>query len=331
MMKLEQAIDLFLNHLRVERALAGNTVQAYGRDLSDFARFRQNSESTALSETEVRDYLRHLSSEKRTVRTIARRLSCLKSFFRYLVDEGVLAESPAASVEGPKLGRPLPHAPGVDALRRLLDAPDATTLRGQRDRAMLALTYAAGLRVSELVDLTLGDVDREMGMVQVVGKGEKPRIVPVGELALDILDTYLDFRQQHAAPAWRGSATLFPGKRGGPMSRVTFWRVVKRAAQQVGLDPEIHPHTLRHAYASHLLSGGADLRSVQMLLGHVSISTTEIYTHLSAEHVRQAFESSHPRAQRRGERAFHEGTESPDSSCGAEADSASDSNPPTDS
>lgn len=327
-MDLDHAVDLFLTHLRVERALSGNTVQAYGRDLSDFVAFRRETNSTALSEVDVRDYLRRLTQQDRAVRTIARRLSCLKSFFRYLVEEGILAESPAATIEGPKLGRPLPHAPSFVALERLLDAPDATTLRGQRDRAMLALTYAAGLRVSELLHLQLGDIDREMGMVQVVGKGEKPRIVPVGELALDILDSYLNFRAERPTSAWRGSTTLFPGKQGGPMSRVTFWRIVKRAAEQVGVDPEMHPHALRHAYASHLLAGGADLRSVQLLLGHVSISTTEIYTHVSAEHVREAFESAHPRARRKKERPFHDGMDGPDSSSGAEQVSAPDSNPP---
>jgi len=293
MMLLEAAQDLFLTHLAVERALSQNTIAAYGRDLSLFSARSGLVEAQVgeLDEEVIRGYLRQLTQSGARSRTVARTLSTLRTFCRYLCSEQLLARDPSENVLAPKLGRKLPHAASAHQLLELLAQPKISTPRGLRDRAMLSLCYAAGLRVSELLSLDLCDVDLRAGMVTTLGKGEKRRIVPVGQIALDHLEQYLA-----SQPSPRPSPLLFPGRAGAPMSRVAFWKIVKRYALAAGLPGSFHPHSLRHSFASHLLSGGADLRSVQLLLGHVSIATTEIYTHVSAEHVVSAHQRSHPRA-----------------------------------
>ncbi len=295
-MRYDDAVDLFLTHLRVERALSDNTVQAYGRDLSLFSLRMEFADRPLgdLGEDEIRGYLRHLSEHGAKARTIARTLSTFKSFCRFVVDEGQISRNPCENILGPKLGRALPHTASSDDLITLIALPDPSTLRGLRDRAMLSLTYAAGLRVSELLGLMVSDVDLRAGTVSTVGKGDKRRVIPVGSIALGHLEDYLA-----AQPSEEKGRLLFPGRGGKEMSRVGFWKLVKRYALAAGLPTEFHPHSLRHAFASHLLSGGADLRSVQLLLGHVSIATTEIYTHVSADHVRLAHATAHPRGQSR--------------------------------
>jgi integrase/recombinase XerD len=296
-MKLEHAIDAFLTTLRVERALAENTTVSYGRDLLQFANWLSEHEScgdpTQVQNDSVRAYLRDKTISGASSRTIARQLSSLRGFFRYLMDEDIIRHDPTENVTRPKIGRTLPQAASEHELLRLLSAPDVTSLRGLRDRAMLSLTYASGLRVSELIHATLREVDLRQGTVSVLGKGEKRRLVPVGVMTLRHLEEYLTARAQVAKQSQ--SNLLFCGPSGKALTRQAFWKIVRRYGRAAGLREDLHPHSLRHSFASHLLSGGADLRSVQMLLGHVSIVTTEIYTHVSASHVREAHRSAHPR------------------------------------
>jgi len=215
-----------------------------------------------------------------------------------LLDEDILRDDPTENITSPKIGRPLPSSASEHELLQLLLAPDISTLRGLRDRAMLSLTYAAGLRVSELLSLVVGDLDRRQGTVTTIGKGEKRRTVPVGHLTLKHIEEYLDAREMKDAEETRNippTMTLFCGPSGKALTRQAFWKIVKRYGRAAGLRVDLHPHSLRHSFASHLLAGGADLRSVQMLLGHVSIATTEIYTHLSVDHVQKAHRTAHPR------------------------------------
>ncbi len=296
-MKFEHAIDAYLSSLRIERALADNTAAAYGRDLLQFSSWLAEEgrapEPRDCQSDDVRRFLRQQTEAGASARTIARKLSSIRGFFRYLLDEDIVRDDPTENISRPKIGRRLPAAASEHELMRLLAAPDTTTLRGLRDRAMLSLTYAAGLRVSELTSLSVGELDRKRGTVSPLGKGEKRRVVPVGHLTLGHIEEYLEARQLNEKQSH--SLSLFCGPSGKPLTRQAFWKVVRRYGHAAGVREDLHPHSLRHSFASHLLSGGADLRSVQMLLGHVSIVTTEIYTHVSASHVRDAHRAAHPR------------------------------------
>lgn len=305
MASLEHQLDLFLTHTRVERALSPNTVLAYGRDLTSFvARLSEAGvhEARDVTTDHLREYVGTLGQDGLKARSLARKLSSVRGFFRFLLDEGELTDDPSALLVRPKIGRRLPHTASEHDLLTLLAAPDVTTLRGLRDRAMLSLTYAAGLRASELVGLSLGDVDFERGTVTPLGKGNKRRQVPLGHLTLSHLDEYLQARRAAAAQedsrtreSADTSACLLPGPRGKPLTRQAFWKIVRGYSRLAGLRADLHPHSLRHSFASHLLAGGADLRSVQTLLGHASIATTEIYTHVSMGHVQAAHQKAHPR------------------------------------
>ena len=307
-MRLDAALDFYLQHLRVERALSQNTVLAYGRDLGKLLTF---AEAAGVSEIEnvdlgvVSGWIREMSRAGLGPRSTARHLSAARGLCKFLMREGVLRADPTELVARPRFGRKLPRALGEGEMVTLIDAPPPHTLRGLRDRAMLSVMYAAGLRVSELVSLTLGDVDRARGIVSAFGKGKKRRLVPLGEVALDHLTAYLAAREADASAraAKRGvtgkaavSQILFPSPRGGKLTRQAFWKIVGRAGRGAGLRGHVHPHQLRHSFATHLLSGGADLRSVQTLLGHANVATTEIYTHVSQDRVRQAYRKAHPRA-----------------------------------
>jgi integrase/recombinase XerD len=300
-MQAQHSIDSFLSHLKVERALSKNSILAYGRDLSKFLCHLEELAETqqpdiqSVSSDHIRSYLRSLATSGSAASTIGRNLSTLRTFFRYLVGEDQLRADPTMHIVGPKRGRHLPATASSHELLRLLEQPDTTSTRGLRDRAMLSLTYAAGLRVSELLALNEGDLDLRKGTVVPIGKGDKRRIVPVGQLCLQHIEEYLEKRRH--GPTHQ-SSVLFCGPKGRALSRQAFWKIVKRYQRAAGIDRELHPHSLRHSFATHLLSGGADLRSVQMLLGHVSIATTEIYTHVSADQVRKAHEAAHPRRHR---------------------------------
>jgi integrase/recombinase XerD len=314
---LDRLIDSYLDHLRVERALSANTLSAYATDLAKLARFaeercaddagspRATTAASVLDLGLVTAWLGVLAREGLGARSAARHLSALRGFSKFLVREGLLERDPTSLTVRPKLGRRLPRALGENELLRLLEVPDVSTLRGLRDRAMLSVAYAAGLRVSELVQLEMGDLDLERGVVAALGKGQKRRLVPLGEVALEHLGAYLRARDEEEAARGlknarrarpnSGKNFVFRSPRGGALTRQAFWQIVGRIAREAGVRGGAHPHQLRHSFATHLLGGGADLRSVQTLLGHANIVTTEIYTHVSRDHVRDAHRRAHPR------------------------------------
>jgi len=292
--KLHGWIDAYLSYLRVERALAKNTLEAYGRDLSGLAAHVGDVEPAEIGEGEISSLLAANVRAGFGARSSARQLSGLRGFFKFLVRERVIPVDPSALAERPKLGRRLPKVLSFEDIERLLAAPDLTTTRGVRDAAMIQLMYASGLRVTELVTLRVGDVDMKRGVVTPIGKGEKGRLVPVGEVALQHLQVYLDaVRPLTAKPNvhW-----LFLSRRGGRMGRQGFWKLLRRYAKVAAITAPLSPHKLRHSFATHLLRGGADLRAVQAMLGHADLGTTEIYTHMTSDHVRAAHARSHPRA-----------------------------------
>jgi integrase/recombinase XerD len=287
--------DQFLHHLRVERGLAKNTIESYSRDLMKFFAFLEarSLPPLAVSQADLMDFVASLAGHL-SLRSIARSISALKAFYRFLVSEDRIKTNPARLLSAPKLPRRLPGVLSRSEVERLLEQPDNSTGRGQRDRAMLELLYATGLRVSELVGLKIPNVNREAGFVRTVGKGSKERMVPVGAKALEALKEYL----AHGRPALlkrKSSPYLFINPRGKPITRQGFWKIIKRYGLKAGIRKELTPHSLRHSFASHLLECGADLRSVQIMLGHADISTTQIYTHVTRERLKQIHEKYHPR------------------------------------
>lgn len=296
-MDLSAAVDAYLDHLRVERGLAANSVASYATDLAKLATFAEEQgtcDTEKLDAVVVTRFLVSLDKSGLAARSAARHLSAVRGFCRFLLRERQTPSDPTALLVPPRLGRRLPVVLTFDEVSRLLAAPDVTRPRGRRDRAMLSMMYAAGLRVSELCALKPGDVDRQRGFLSVLGKGQKRRLVPVGEVALADLEVYLAGpRPEHRG---RGAPTLFLSSWGKPLSRQAFWKLVLRYARQVGITKPISPHKLRHSFATHLLERGADLRSVQAMLGHANIATTEIYTHVAPDHVRRAHQKAHPRA-----------------------------------
>jgi integrase/recombinase XerD len=294
---LEVLLDTFLAHARVERGLSRNTVESYARDLAGFAQFLENqgiADFEAVDLGVVSEWLQNLASRGLSPRSAARHLSALRGLMRFLVNEERIERDPTRLAARPKLGRRLPRPLPVEQVLELIDAPDISKPRGMRDRAMLSLMYSSGLRVSELVQLKLRDVDLGRGVLSAFGKGGKRRIVPIGEVALAHLEAHL---AAQPVPARGSSAGLvFHSPRGKPWTRQMVWKLVGRYARSVGLPGQVHPHRLRHSFATHLLAGGADLRTVQTFLGHSDIVTTEIYTHVSTGKVAEEFRKSHPRA-----------------------------------
>lgn len=289
-------LDSFLLHLATERRLSGNTLASYAADLRRFSSFLSDRRIDAGSFTraDFLDYLTGLREGGLSARSTARHVSTTRSFFRFLVREGVLAASPVSEVKAPRIGRPLPKYLTLTQVERLLNAPDLRTPEGIRDRAMLTLMYASGLRASELVTLRLENVDANAGFLYVLGKGGKERVVPVADAALAALAGYL----AGARPGFLGkrvSSALFLSRRGKRITRQTLWNRIRRWALSAGIEERISPHTLRHSFASHLLAGGADLRAVQAMLGHADIATTQIYTHVTPERLRDIHRKHHPR------------------------------------
>ncbi len=291
----EELTRRFLDHLWVEFGLSDNTVVAYRADLAHFRGFilARTRTLASVAEADLYDYLSNCARDSN--RTTARRLSALRRFYRYLLRERIIPADPSASVDGPRIGRPLPHSLSEADVEALLGAPDVSTPLGLRDRTMLELLYATGLRVTELVGVRSGDLNLAQGVVRIVGKGDKERLVPVGEVALEWLSRYFD---EGRPVILRGQLTdaAFPTARGDAMTRQSFWQIVKKHGLHAGITGTLSPHTLRHAFATHLLNHGADLRVVQMLLGHADISTTQIYTHLAKERLKELHATHHPRA-----------------------------------
>lgn len=277
----------------MERGLSKNTLKAYNSDLSDFARWLAARELDLL-EVDTSRLLSYLSSRSGSARTSARRLSSLRRLYQQLVRDGRCAMDPAMDIDPPRLGRALPKSLTETEVEHLLVTPDTETTLGLRDRAMLETLYATGLRVSELVSLRLDQLNLRQGVVRIMGKGDKERLVPLGEEAVDWVQKYLTHARQELFPQ-RPDATLFPSSRGQPMQRQTFWHAIRRYGLKAGIKGRISPHVLRHAFATHLLNHGADLRVVQMLLGHSDISTTQIYTHVARERLKKLHATHHPR------------------------------------
>lgn len=290
----EPTLERFLDTLWIEQGLSRNTLSSYRSDLALFARHL----GRPLAKADAGDVQSYLAARHRggsfTARSQARFLSAARRYYRFLVRERVRPDDPTALIEGPRQGRSLPKALGAGDVDKLLAAPDVTSDLGLRDRAMLELLYACGLRVSELVGLGAQQVNLTRGVVQVVGKGGRERLVPMGEESRHWLERYLkQGRPALAAP--RPAEALFLSKRGTGMTRQNFWHLIKRYALLAGISTSLSPHTLRHAFATHLLEHGADLRAVQMLLGHRDLSTTQIYTHITRARLKSLHEKFHPR------------------------------------
>jgi integrase/recombinase XerD len=299
-MEIAAAIASFVVHVRVERGLSANTVAAYRRDLVKFDRFARKRKLAleAVSRDDLVDFLAGLYREKLESRTVARHLVTLRNFFRFAQIQELIGTDPSLNLESPKIRRSLPGYLRLEEVERLLIQPDAKTALGLRDRAMLEVLYSTGLRVSELVSLRVGDLDSKGGCVRCIGKGDKERIVPVGRKALAMVEKYLQEARpemlRHAKAI--GSTALFVNSRGRSLSRVGVWKILSAYGRRAGLRVALTPHMLRHSFATHLLERGADLRSVQLMLGHADISTTQIYTHVVEERLKQIYKAHHPRA-----------------------------------
>lgn len=292
--KSKQIIDSFLDTLWMERGLSKNTLSAYRSDLIHFSKWLQ-PKKVELVKVEAKDILAYLSSSDNvSARTVARRLSSLRRLYEYLLREEQIKQNPVSNVDAPKLGRTLPKTLTEAEVEALLNAPDTEQASGVRDKTMLELLYATGLRVSELVGLTVQQVNLRQGVVRVTGKGNKERLVPMGEEANLWLERYLSTARSEILNHALTDA-MFPSNRGKAMTRQTFWHMVKRYANLAEIKKTLSPHVLRHAFATHLINHGADLRVVQMLLGHSDISTTQIYTHVARERLKDLHAEHHPR------------------------------------
>ena len=299
-MEIAAAISSFLTHVQVEKGLAVNTLSAYRRDLAKFEDFAKKRKLAlpAVKRDDLVDFLASLYQQKLESKTVARHLVTLRNFFRHAQLEELIAEDPTAHLESPKIRRSLPGYLRLDEVEKLLELPDQTTPLGLRDRAMLEVLYSTGLRVSELTSLRVMDLDAKVGCVRCIGKGDKERIVPVGRKALAIVEKYLRHGRIALIGTTRGAAGafLFVNRRGGRISRVGVWKIFSSYGRKAGLRVPLTPHMLRHSFATHLLERGADLRSVQLMLGHSDISTTQIYTHVVEERLKQIYKAHHPRA-----------------------------------
>ncbi len=296
MSNLSLLTDLYISHLKVERGLRPNTIEAYSRDLASFGDFADNLQTPMASFTnrEISQFLARLSKAGMSRRSQSRVLSSLRGFFRYLREEKHIQVDPTEDLDAPKKHLTLPVVLTVEEIENLLSAPDTSKPRGMRDMVMLHTMYAAGLRVSELITLKLGDLDLTSGCLAVTGKGNKRRLVPLSELTVAVIEKYLnEIRPLWAKPA---QAEVFLTNRRAPMTRQGFWLIVKKYAVKADIAKDLSPHKLRHSFATHLLEGGADLRSVQAMLGHVDISTTQIYTHVTKEHLVDVHRRFHPRS-----------------------------------
>ena len=293
-----RVLDRFADGLWLNDGLARNTLESYRRDVRQFAAWLDEAQGKLLLEAGAADLQRHLAwqveSKHAKPRTTGRLVSSLRRFFQFALLEGLRGDDPSAGLESPKLPRSLPKSLSEAEVEQLLEAPDVGTAQGLRDRAMLETLYASGLRVSELVGLKTVQVSLDMNVIRILGKGSKERLTPLGEEASDWIARY----QREARPQIlraRKSEALFVTARGGPMTRQSFWSLIKRHARGAGIRKPISPHTLRHAFATHLINHGADLRVVQMLLGHADISTTQIYTHVARERLKALHRKHHPR------------------------------------
>jgi integrase/recombinase XerD len=290
-------VGMFLHYLRAEKGLSTNTMLAYRRDIVKFAEFLRARSVllTAATRRDVVDFLSSLYTRGLDSRSVARHLVTLRNFYRFCLADGLVAKDPAGNIDSPKIYRALPHFLSVAEVDRLLAQPDRSTPIGLRDQAMIELMYSTGLRVSELCGLRVADVQMNAGSLRCIGKGNKERLVPVGRKALELIAAYLrDARPKLLREI--ASPYLFLGRRGKKIGRIQFWQLLREYGRKAELRESLSPHMLRHSFATHLLDRGADLRSVQMMLGHADISTTQIYTHVVEERLKQVYKAHHPRA-----------------------------------
>ncbi len=287
--------DLFLHYLAAERRLAQNTLTAYNNDLQGLFVFscRKGLQLSDITPRQLRAYFEELHNQRLTSRSLSRKLSCFRAFFRFLVSEGLLAADPTAYLDTPKLGRSLPKVLSTSEVDQLLHSSSTSPL-AQRNQAMLHLLYATGLRVSELISLPLAAVNMQSGFVRVIGKGDKERLVPFGKQAKEILGSYLK-KERPLLLKKKRSPLVFITSRGTGMTRARFWQIIRERAAAAGINKKISPHMLRHSFASHLLAHDADLRAVQMMLGHADIATTQIYTHVDSDRLKAIHQKFHPR------------------------------------
>jgi integrase/recombinase XerD len=299
MMEVAAAINAYLNHVRVEKGLSPNTLTAYRRDLSKFEAFAKKRKLALAGVTrdDLVDFLATLYRQKLESKSVARNLVTLRNFFRHAQINELVKSDPSENLESPKVRRSLPGYLKLGDVEKLIAQPDPKTPLGLRDRAMLEVLYSTGLRVSELTGLCVADIDLKVGSVRCIGKGDKERIVPIGRKALGTVEKYLrDARPQLVVKKPGASAALFLNRRGNALTRVGVWKILSDYGRRAGLRSALTPHMLRHSFATHLLERGADLRSVQLMLGHSDISTTQIYTHLVEERLKQIYKAHHPRA-----------------------------------
>ena len=295
---MDDLLDSFLSYLVVEKGLSENTLESYGRDLKKFLLFIKSRGITSAREIkygDILDFMTRSREEGLNATTIVRSMVSVKQFFKYLLSEKVLSEDPTAHIKTPKMKKAIPGVISLDDVESILGAPDESTPEGLRDAAMLEILYATGIRVSELIGLKLNDVNFELGFVVVYGKGSKERVVPIGDKAREKLLSYL----RDSRPALlkgREAKALFVTRRGAGMTRQGFWKIIKAQALKAGVTKKISPHTLRHSFATHLLERGADLRTIQVMLGHSDISTTQIYTHVESERLKEIHKKYHPRS-----------------------------------
>lgn len=292
-----QLIQQFLDSLWLEKGLSQNTLDSYGLDLKAYASWMEGTDRSienALRE-DILGYLSYRMGKGLKARSTARALSCLRGFYRYLLRENRIDEDPTLKVDSPKLGRPLPDSLSEKDIERLLAAPDLSTLVGLRDRTMLEVLYASGLRVSELVNLKINEINLRQGVIRIVGKGSKERLVPLGEEAINWINKFMAEARNDLLKRDLNKDVVFPSIRGSTMTRQAFWYRIKQHAQTANIQKKLSPHTLRHAFATHLLNHGADLRVVQLLLGHSDLSTTQIYTHIALHRMKELHQTHHPR------------------------------------
>ena len=295
-LKKNSLVDSFLSNLRLEKGLSENTIKAYSNDCYAFNKWlflNKRYEAASAIEADIENYLKHLNSINLSNSTINRKLSSLKHFFNFLSKTKLLKSNPVINISGLKSNKALPKSLSIIDVNSLIEAPDCTNFIGLRDRAMIELMYATGVRISELINLEYSNIDLNRSLIKVMGKGGKERIIPFGDDALSWLTNYIEFRRKNNLSL--NSRDFFISQQGRKITRQAFWHRIKIYLKALGLSMDISPHTLRHAFATHLLNNGADLRSVQMLLGHSDLSTTQIYTHIAKQRLSDMFKQHHPR------------------------------------
>lgn len=292
MNKLKELIEEFLRYLLIDKGYSNNTIESYKRDLLKFLEYNKNIDISKITSKELKEYIKYLNEEKLNEKSISRNISCLKSFYKFLIIEKKIKDNPAESLYIPKIKKSLPNTLTEEEVLKLIDI-DLTDNFSYRNKAMLELMYATGLRVSELINLKLQDIDLSQDIIRTFGKGSKERVIPIGDYAKEYVEKYF-YEYRGSMIKKKACEYLFLNNHGDKMTRQGFFKIIKKIAKEKGIDKPLSPHTIRHSFASHLLKYGADLRTIQCLLGHSDISTTQIYTHISNEELKKNYKDFHP-------------------------------------